>query len=131
MQHLTLQEVLLLHARLVQRTGGAPSVRDMGPLDAALARPRATFDDADLCADVWLNGAALLHALCQNYPFVDGNKRVALAAAGIFLQLNGRSLVATNDQALQLMRGVATGRADIEAIASWLERHTTGFDVAG
>lgn len=124
MQYLTIQEVLLLHARLIQRTGGAPGLRDLGLLESALARPQATFGDADLYPDLCLKAAVLLHALCQNHPFVDGNTRVALVAAGIFLELNGRTLTATNDQALDLMRGVATGREQVAAIAAWLQAHS-------
>lgn len=124
MQYLTLQEVLLLHARLIQRTGGTAGLRDLGLLQSALARPQATFADADLYPDLCLKAAALLHALCQNHPFVDGNKRVAIVAAGIFLELNGRALTATNDQALDLMRSVATGRLNVEAIAAWLQAHS-------
>jgi death-on-curing protein len=124
MQYLSLQELLLLHARLIQRTGGSPGVRDMGLLESALAPPQATFDDTDLSPDSCHKGAALLHALCQYYPFVDGNKRVALAATGILLELNGHALTAGNDEAVSLLRRVATGAAQVTEIAAWLQSHS-------
>lgn len=124
MQYLTLQEVLLLHARLIQRTGGAPGLRDLGPLESALARPQATLESVDLYPDLASKGAALLHALCQNHPFVDGNKRVALVATGILLELNGRRLTATQWQVLDLMSSVTAGEADVSRIAAWLQAHS-------
>jgi death-on-curing protein len=76
-------EVLLLHARLIQRTGGSSGVRDMGLLGSALARPQATFGHNDLYPDLWSKAAALMPSLIKNHPFVDGNKRTALAATSI------------------------------------------------
>ncbi|MFO7698507.1 MAG: type II toxin-antitoxin system death-on-curing family toxin [Anaerolineae bacterium] len=130
MEYLTLHEVLLLHARLIQRTGGAPGLRDLGLLESELARMRATFEGADLYPGLWLKGAVLLHALCQNHPFVDGNKRVAFAAVGLFVEINGYALRATHDQAQTLMRAVATAQIDVEGIAAWLSQQTGPLDPA-
>jgi death-on-curing protein len=88
-EYLTLNEVLVLHARLIQRTGGSRGARDVGLLESALARPRTTFEGSDLYPDLWSKAAALMHSLAQNHPFVDGNKRVALTVTGIFIELNG------------------------------------------
>jgi death-on-curing protein len=74
----TLEEVLLLHARLIQRTGGSGGVHDIDLLDPAMARPRATFEGEELYPDLWHKAAALMHSLVKNHPFVDGNKRTAL-----------------------------------------------------
>lgn len=124
MEYLTVNEVLLLHARLIQSTGGSRGVRDMGLLESALGRPQATFDGADLYPDLWAQAASLMHSLAQNHPFVDGNKRVALAATGLFLELNGYRLTANNEQAVLLLLRVATGRATLEEMAAWLETHS-------
>ena len=124
MEYLTLNEVLLLHARLIQLTGGGRGVRDVGLLDSALARPQATFGGADLYPDLWTKEAALAHSLVQNHPFIDGNKRTALAATGIFLGLNGYRLTASNDEALDFTRQVTTGRLGLEDMATWLRKHS-------
>jgi death-on-curing protein len=97
-RYLTPQEVLFIHARLVVTTGGEHGIRDLGLLESAVARPQATFDGADLYPDLFLKTAALMESLSQNHPFVDGNKRTAITAAAMFLQLNGYVLQTTNEE---------------------------------
>jgi death-on-curing protein len=128
--YLTIEEVLLLHARLIQRTGGSGGVRDLGLLDSALARPRATFGGEDLYPELWHKAAALMHSLIKNHPFVDGNKRTALTATGLFLELNGYTMTATNEEALDFTRQVVLGKIDVEAMAAWLENHTRPIDAS-
>lgn len=124
MEYLTPAEVLLLHARLIQHTGGSGGVRDMSLLESALARPQATFAQDDLYPDLWSKAAALMHSLIRNHPFVDGNKRTALAATGIFLELNGYALTASNEAVLEFVRQVAVGGMELAAMAAWLEVHS-------
>jgi death-on-curing protein len=123
-EYLTLEEVLLLHARLIQRTGGSGGVRDVGLLESALARPQATFEGRELYPDLWHKAAALMHSLVKNHPFVDGNKRTALTAAALFLELNGYTLVASNDEAARFVLRAVAGEVDVAAIAAWLEGHS-------
>lgn len=124
MEYLTVAEVLLLHARLIQRTGGSGGVRDVGLLESAVARPQATFEGEDLYPDLWSKAAALMQSLIQNHPFVDGNKRTALAATGIFLELNGYTLTASNAQALDFTRHVTRGEMSSQEMAAWLKAHS-------
>jgi death-on-curing protein len=123
-EYLAPAEVLLLHARLIQHTGGSGGVRDMSLLESALARPQATFAQDDLYPDLWSKAAALMHSLIRNHPFVDGNKRTPLAATGIFLELNGYVMVATNEVVLEFMRRVAVGEMALAEMAAWLEAHS-------
>jgi death-on-curing protein len=127
-EYLTLEEVLLLHARLIQRTGGSGGVRDMGLLESALARPRATFGGEDLYPSLWHKAAALMHSLIKNHPFVDGNKRTALTATGLFLELSGYMLTANDEQVLDLVRRAVVEKDDIELMATWLEKHSKAID---
>src|SRR5947209_5321138 len=69
-------EVVELHRRLLQATGGAPGIRDFGALESAVAQPKATFGGSDLYPPLAEKAAALCLALVQGHPFVDGNKRV-------------------------------------------------------
>ena len=124
MEYLTLNEVLLLHARLIQRTGGSRGVRDIGMLDSALSRPQATFDGVDLYPDLWSKAAALVHSLLRNHPFVDGNKRTALVAVGLFLELNDHRLIASNEEAVAFIQRMIAGQLEMEEIASWLKAHS-------
>jgi death-on-curing protein len=122
--YLTAAQVLFIHARLIAETGGATGLRDLGLLKAAVARPQATFDGADLYPDRWAKAAALMASLVQSHPFVDGNKRVGVTAAGIFLQRNGLRLTATNDEVEAFALAVAQGAMTTEQIAVWLVQHT-------
>ncbi len=124
MEYLTIEEVLLMHARLIQRTGGSVGVRDMGLLQSALARPRATFEGQDLYPGLWNKAAALMESLIKNHPFVDGNKRSALTGVGLFLELNGYALTAGNEEVLEFTQRAAVGEVDLESMAAWLEAHS-------
>ena len=128
MEYLTVAEVLLLHARLIQRTGGSGRVLDVGRLESALARPQATFGGEELYPDLWAKAAALMHSLISNHPFVDGNKRTALTATGIFLELNGWMLIASNEQALDFVRSAVSEKLGVEEIAAWLQAHSQTED---
>ena len=124
MNYLTSAQVLFIHARLIAETGGAAGLRDLGLLEAAVARPQATFDGADLYPDRWAKAAALMASLVQSHPFVDGNKRVGVTAAGIFLQRNGLRLTATNDEVEAFALAVAQGAMNTAQIAAWFVQHT-------
>lgn len=124
MKYLTVEEVLILHRRLIQRTGGSDGIRAMGLLESAVARPQASFGNEDLYPDLWSKTAALMHSLVKNHPLVDGNKRTAITAAGIFLELNGHTLTASNEELLDFTRQVTTGDMELEEMAVWLQAHS-------
>ena len=109
-EFLTVEDVLAIHAHQVEQFGGAAGVRDSGLLASAVAQAEAAFDDAFLHHDVFEMAAAYLFHLCKNHPFLDGNKRTALAAALLFLGLNGFQLDADPDRLTELVLGVAEGR---------------------
>ena len=115
---LTVADVLGMHTVLMQRYGGAPGVRDPGALEAALFRPQTGYYD-----DIVAEAAALLESLAINHPFVDGNKRVAFLAVGLFLLLNGQRLVSTQAEATLTMLAVAAGQLDEPALAQWIRSH--------
>lgn len=121
MRYLTLRDVLELHDALLQQSGGATGVRDLGGLESALAQPRATFGGDDLHPKVIGKCAALGYSLALNHPFVDGNKRVAHAAMEVFLLLNGHELVGSVDEHERLMLELADGRLTREDLTTWLE----------
>lgn len=118
MIYLTLPELLHIAERTL---GGKPQVRDVGLLESALARPRATAFGSDAYPDLDAKAAALLHSLARNHALVDGNKRLALAGVIAFYGLNGRRLTLTNDEAYDLVMAVADGTLDtVELIAARL-----------
>ena len=123
MRYLTLGEVVEVHRRLLQASGGAPGIRDPGALDSAVAQPKATLGGVDLYPTVAEKAAALCFSLVQNHPFVDGNKRVGHAAMETFLVLNGAELDAPVDDQERLMLDLAAGRIDRMHLADWLRHH--------
>jgi death-on-curing protein len=128
MRHLSLGEVVRLHQLLIDSSGGAPGIRDLGLLDSALAQPKATFDGRDLHPTVLDKAAALCASLVQNHPFIDGNKRVGHAAMETFLQLNGFEVDATVDEQELLILELAAGRTRREDVLAWLQSHTNKLD---
>ena len=123
MRFLRLNEVLYLHRRIIEETGGSGELRDAGALESALAQPRMTFDGKDLYPGLAEKAAALCFSLVQNHPFVDGNKRVGHAATVAFLELNGYRLQAGVDEQEHMVLGVAAGSIDREGLVSWLRSH--------
>jgi death on curing protein len=97
---------------IASRTLGEVQVRDLGLLQAAAARPRASVFGPDAYPSIHEKAAALLHSLARNHPLVDGNKRLALAATLAFYGLNGLQLTMTNDEAYEMVIAVAIGQLD-------------------
>ena len=122
-RHLTLGEVAALHRAIIESSGGATGIRDLGALESALAQPRATFDGADLHTSLHAKAAALGFSLALNHPFLDGNKRVAHASMEAFLILNGFEIVAPVDEQERLMLDLAAGDVTREQLTEWLEKH--------
>jgi death-on-curing protein len=122
-RHLSLAEVLELHRRLIERSGGADGLRDLGALQSAVAQPWASFGGADLYPSLEEKATALGFSLIRNHAFVDGNKRVGHAAMAVFLLLNGRELVANVDEAERAIVGVAASELQREELLAWVRGH--------
>jgi len=121
---LTVEELLTIHQRVIAAHGGMLGVRDRGLLESANSMPAAQFGGQYLHPDLASMAAAYLFHLCKNHPFLDGNKRVALAAADVFLELNELLLDAT-DQELELVTlGVADGSISKEQTVEFFKTHS-------
>lgn len=107
--YMTLPELLRVARRAV---GEGVQVRDHGLLESALARPRTSVLGEDAYPSLEEKAAALMQSVVKNHGLVDGNKRLALASTIAFLGMNGYRLTLTNDQAYELVMGVATGELD-------------------
>jgi death-on-curing protein len=125
MRYVTLGEVVELHRRLLQTTGGAAGIRDFGALESAVAQPKATatFEGSDLYPTLAEKAAALCLALVQGRPFIDGNKRVGHAAMETFLALNGNEIDAPTDAHERIMLDLAAGRLGHRQLTDWLRQH--------
>jgi death-on-curing protein len=120
---LTLDEVLAIHARLVGAYGGSTGLRDRELLESALAMPQATYDGEFVHGSLAEMAAAYLFHLTKNHPFVDGNKRVGLACALVFVGLNDVAFDATEAALVDLVLGVVEGRVSKAEIAVFFEAH--------
>jgi death-on-curing protein len=123
-RYLSAQQVLFIHARLIAENGGETGMFSLGLLESAVARPRATFDGVDLHPDPFDKAAALMESLAGNHPFMDGNKRVAIAAASLFLLRNGYRVVADSAELERFTWSVILTRPELGAIAGWFQANS-------
>lgn len=119
-QFLSVDEVLSLHHDQLRLFGGSGGLRDRGVLEAAVAMPAATFDGAYLHSNLFEMAAAYAFHLAEGQPFVDGNKRAALNAALVFLDLNGWIVTDPEMRLYDGMIGFATGEFDKQQFAELL-----------
>lgn len=122
---ITKSALLLLHGESLATHGGGEGLRAEGLLNSALARPLnlLAYAAEDTPPDVAALAASYTVGLAKNHPFVDGNKRAAFLATGLFLYLNGYRLEASQTGATITMLAVATGDITEDAFADWLRLH--------
>lgn len=123
MRYLTLSEVLDLHRRVIQQSGGAEGVRDLGSVESAITQPQMSFGGQELYPDIHTKAAALCFALVLDHPFSDGNKRIGHAAMEVFLVLNGFEVVADVDDAESVTLTLAAGNLTREELEDWISSH--------
>ena len=124
MRYLTLGEVVALHRAVMEASGGARGIRDLGALESAVAQPRAAFGEQDLYPSVAEKAAALCYALAMGHPFLDGNKRAGHAAMETFLVLNGYEIEAPVDEQERLMLQLAAGEVSRDQLVEWVRERT-------
>ena len=119
---LTVQAVQAIHHELIARYGGVFGVRDQSSLESALARPRnfAAYRRGFSLGDL---AAAYGWALLRNHPFVDGNKRIALAAMIVFLEINGWELTCSEAEETATVLRAAAGEISEPAWSAWMRRN--------
>jgi death-on-curing protein len=119
-RHLTLAEVLELHARISREAGRPAAVRDIAALGAAVAEPRRTLARKEVHSTLDEKGAALAAAIAATRPFGKGDLAAAHAALEAFLLLNGRDLKARFEEAEEQLRGLAAGTRSREGFMAWI-----------
>ena len=124
---LTLSQILFLHQRLIQQSGGTPGLRDIAVLESAVAQPKMTFDEKDLYPSLTDKAAALGYSLIKNHPFIDGNKRICHAAIEVFLVLNGYEIDASVDDQEEIILQLATGKMERDEFVHGLKNHMVRF----
>ncbi|MFB6272846.1 MAG: type II toxin-antitoxin system death-on-curing family toxin [Salinibacter sp.] len=128
MRYLTVEEVVLIHERILDRPDRSPGVRHWHLLDSAVQRSQATFGGDDLYPDLFHKAAVLGQSLVLNHPFVDGNKRTAWEAMHTMVEENRYSLSAEADEIVSFVLQIERKDLDDEAIAAWLEGHAEALE---
>ncbi len=121
---LDLNDLLETHAQQIANYGGSDGLRDLNLLVSAIAQPEASFAGKYLHADLYEMAAAYLFHIVSNHPFIDGNKRVGLEAALIFLEINGVEVLADDQDLVDLVLATATSQTTKSAIAEFFRSHS-------
>lgn len=124
MLYLNPEEILVIHARIIDATGGSHGVRDVLRIASMAERLKIRFGGKDLYPTIFTKAATLLHSCAMDHPFVDGNKRTAITIAARFLFLNGYELSATNSILEKFVLEVVIKKLDIKPIAVWFKKHS-------
>jgi death on curing protein len=116
--------VLKIHDELIKQFGGTFGLRDNGLLDSALHMPQAQFGGEFLHPTIYEMAAAYGFHICQNHPFLDGNKRTANTVMFLFLKRNGFAFQVNDQEYYTVMMAVATGEMNKQQLAAWLQKVT-------
>ena len=123
MKYLTREQVIKLHQALIEASGGSSGIRDEGILDSALKTPLQTFDENELFPSVLDKAVRLAFGLIKNHPFIDGNKRIGTHAMLIFLALNNIMLSYKDEELIDIILKVASGKANENDLYTWIKNH--------
>ena len=122
---LTLEQILTIHTDQIERYGGSHGLRDLGLLESSVYRPGSTFGGEELYPTIFDKAAALTHSLLLNHPFVDGNKRTAIASMILFLEINRQKFFFSEKEIIEFALWVENKKPTLEQIAGWIEKHLT------
>jgi len=119
------KEILLhFHADQIKKNGGRPGLRDESLLESALAQPQATHEGTYLHKNIYEMAAAYGYHLCQNHPFIDGNKRISLIAMYTFLYVNGYEFKMSEKEIYLLIMGVANSSISKKELTGFIKQNT-------
>lgn len=120
---LTVEEVISLHTKLIEHTGGSAGLRDRNLLESAVYSAITAFDGSEAYPSVEEKAARLMFSLTNNHAFVDGNKRIGVFTMLMTLQLNNIKIKYTQSELITLGLSVADNKIDYEGILSWIVKH--------
>lgn len=120
---LSKEQVLQIHTRLIETTGGSDGIRDEGMLDSALKNPFQSFGGDELYPSIQARAAQLCFGLVKNHAMLDGNKRLGAHVMLVFLALNGYELVYSQRELSDIIFALAAGKIGAEKILQWITEH--------
>lgn len=119
----TVDDIILIHSRIIQVTGGIDGLRDRSGLEAALAAPFQTFGGKDLFPSELEKIARLGFGLASNHAFIDGNKRIGAMMTQLLLKWNGYSLTLSEGELSEMFISIAEGKQKAEDLLKWIQAH--------
>jgi len=125
---ITTEEIIEVHNKLIQATGGSHGIRDMRLLESSVMSCTQTFGSEELYPTVIEKASRLAFSVCKNHPFIDGNKRVAVTVLLVVLRMNGVTLSFTQQELITLGLGIADGSIDYDNIIEWVRDHIQKYD---
>lgn len=117
------EDVILLHSRIIQKSGGMDGLRDRASLDAAIAAPLQSFGGQDLFPTDIEKIARLGYGLATNHAFIDGNKRIGAMLVQLLLKWNGYQLVLRSGELADMFIAIADGSSDAHDLLGWIQTH--------
>jgi death-on-curing protein len=123
MKTISIEEILVFHKKIMDRTGGAFGIRDLGLIESALNKALLTFDGRDLYQKTEEKISVITYALIKNHGFVDGNKRIGIAVMLLLLRLNRINITYKQEELVELGFGIADGSRKEEDIKNWIQDH--------
>jgi len=123
-RYLFIDEVIVIHSRMIELFGGREGIRDFTMLHSAIERCRANFGGRDLYPTIFNKASALIQSLILNHPFNDGNKRTAFASCALFLYYNQYKLEYLKSEAIQFTLDIDSHKLNFEQISLWLQKHS-------
>jgi death-on-curing protein len=121
------KEILVMHARIIEETGGAHGVRDMNLFVSSCNRSKMIFGGKELYPDVHKKAATYVESFIMNHVFIDGNKRTGIIASARFLFLNSYELTADNKEIENFALSVVVDKLTLEQIAKWIKENSSSI----
>ncbi len=119
-----MEEIVAIHDRVIEETGGAKGIRDVGLLFSLAEKPKTVIARVEVYGNIFIKAAVLLEAIVNYHVFVDGNKRTAFLACLVFLSMNNVSLNINQVATYKFIISVAEKKKTIKSITQWLKKYS-------
>lgn len=124
MEMIALEEIIIFHEKIIEKTGGSQGIRDIGLIESVINRPFQTYDGIELYPEIESKISAITYSLINNHGFVDGNKRIGVSVKLLLLRLNDRKIEYKQEELVDLGIKIAENKCKEEDIKKWIESHS-------
>ena len=124
MEMIALEEIIIFHEKIIEKTGGSQGIRDIGLIESAINRPFQTYDGIELYPEIESKISAITYSLINNHGFIDGNKRIGVSVMLLLLRLNDIEIEYKQEELVDLGIKIAENKCKEEDIKKWIESHS-------